>query len=109
VSSARVRQRSAHAIKLICKKPCLSLSTHREAEWPKDIVAPYRIELDDGTLVYALTDTDDLVRTAEAEPWQKGQVINIFQKNMNPKIEAPWKQKQKLVNAITHEHLTLLA
>ena len=39
---------------------------YREDGWPEDFVAPYQIELDDGGLIFAPADSNQLIR-AEAE------------------------------------------
>ena len=44
---------------------------YRDPDWPADKVAPYQIQLADGTLVFAPIDSDDLVRPEGAEPWRK--------------------------------------
>jgi len=43
---------------------------YREPGWPQDRVAPYQIELSDGTLIYSPRDSDDMVRSEGAEPWR---------------------------------------
>ena len=37
---------------------------YREENWPRDTVAPYQIELDNGRLVYCPEDSDDLIQAA---------------------------------------------
>jgi hypothetical protein len=44
---------------------------YREQGWPDHTVVPYWIELEDGRLVYAVEDSDVLVRAAGAEPFEE--------------------------------------
>lgn len=46
---------------------------YREPDWPKDVIAPYQIELDEGDLIYAPADSDQLVRAEGSQPWHKKQ------------------------------------
>ena len=46
---------------------------YREPSWAENMVAPYQIELDDGSLIYAPEDSDELVKAEGAEPWHKRQ------------------------------------
>jgi len=40
-------------------------TNYREPEWPEDQVAPYQIQLDDGTLIFAPMDEDRVVRAVQ--------------------------------------------
>ena len=41
---------------------------YRESNWPPGVTAPYQIELDDGRLIFAPQDTDQVIRAGVVPP-----------------------------------------